>query len=86
MKLIVKLDKNYRYFQHFKGGIYRLLNEDAKYSETLEPLVVYQDVSLLKIWVRPRSMFFDKITRDGNTFNRFKELTAEQAEEILNNK
>ena len=47
-------------YRHKKGNIYRVLFE-AKHSETLEDLVIYQDVNdESKIWARPKSMFLDK--------------------------
>ena len=47
-------------YRHKKGNIYRVLFE-AKHSETLEDLVIYQDVKdETKIWARPKSMFLDK--------------------------
>jgi hypothetical protein len=60
-----------RYFRHFKGNLYRF--EDTAYdSETEERMVVYrQEYGEHNLWVRPEKMFFEKITRDGKTFNRF---------------
>ena len=47
-------------YRHKKGNIYRVLFE-AKHSETLEDLVIYQEVNdETKIWARPKSMFLDK--------------------------
>jgi hypothetical protein len=43
-------------------------------SETQERMVVYQALYGEKAyWVRPEKMFFEKVTRDGKTFNRFLE-------------
>jgi len=62
-----------RYFQHFKGGKYRFI-QTAFDSETQERMVIYQAMyGEQKFWVRPEKMFFEKITRDGKTFNRFTE-------------
>ncbi len=69
-----KPEDGYRYFQHFKGGLYRFLNT-AYDSETQERMVVYQALyGEEACWVRPEKMFFEKITRDGKTFNRFVEI------------
>lgn len=60
-------------YQHFKGKKYRLLNV-VKHSETLEELVLYEALyenAEGKLWVRPKSMFFEEVTRDGKTFPRF---------------
>lgn len=69
-----KSDDGYRYFRHFKGGLYRFVNT-AFDSETQERMVVYQAMyGDEAYWVRPERMFFEKITRDGKTFNRFTEI------------
>ena len=66
--------KEYRYFQHFKGGKYKFFHS-AFDSETLERMVVYQALYGQKAyWVRPEKMFFGKVTREGRTFNRFTEV------------
>jgi len=47
-------------YRHFKGNEYKVLNI-AKCSETLEKLVVYQDLNNEdNIWVRPYDMFIEK--------------------------
>ena len=59
-------------YEHFKGKHYEVLGV-AKYSETLEELVVYQALYGEKqIWVRPINMFFDKVELDGMKRPRFK--------------
>lgn len=64
-----------RFFQHFKGGKYRFVRT-AFDSETLERMVVYQALyGEQAYWVRPEKMFFENVTRDGKTFNRFTEIT-----------
>ena len=46
-------------YQHEKGGLYRVLGQ-AKHSETLEPMVVYQDIQGdCQIWTRPKSEWED---------------------------
>jgi hypothetical protein len=63
-----------RYFRHFKGGLYRF-ERTAFDSETQERMVVYQaQYGERAYWVRPEKMFFEKVTRDGKTFNRFTEV------------
>ena len=63
-----------KYYRHFKGGIYRLVGI-AKDSETLEEMVVYQAMyGDRQMWVRPMSMFFGKVDRDGKVFDRFTEI------------
>ena len=69
-----------QYYRHFKGNVYRVLHI-AKHSETLEDMVVYQAMYGERgIWVRPLAMFEEVIERDGNTFRRFEEISAEEAE------
>ena len=60
-----------REFVHFKGGHYRL-EGFAKYTETLEEMVVYRALyGEGGLWVRPAKMFFETIERDGKTMKRF---------------
>ncbi len=62
-----------RFFRHFKGGMYKYIHS-AFNSETQERMVVYQALYGAKnYWVRPEKMFFETVTRDGRTFNRFTE-------------
>ena len=71
------MDKE-RYFQHFKGGVYKLISI-AYDSETLEELVVYQTLyGEKKTWVRPKEMFFSTVCRDGETKERFKVISKEE--------
>ena len=65
-----------RYFEHFKGGKYKLIGF-GKDSETLEDVVVYQALyGDNLIWVRPYDIFFSKVTLpDGTEVERFKEIT-----------
>ena len=58
-------------YRHFKGNLYRLLYV-AKHSETLEPMVVYQALyGDMGIWVRPASMWNERVERDGYCGPRF---------------
>ena len=64
-----------KYYRHFKGGLYKFIGL-AKDSETLEDLVVYQAMyGDHQLWVRPSSMFFGQVERDGKVMNRFEEVT-----------
>ena len=66
--------KEERYFRHFKGGMYKFVHT-AFDSETQERMVVYQALyGEEAYWVRSEKMFFEKVTRDGITFNRFTEI------------
>ena len=65
-----------RYFEHYKGGKYKLIGF-GKNSETLEDVVVYQALyGKCQIWVRPYDIFFSKVQDgNGNEVDRFKEIT-----------
>lgn len=75
-KMLMTFEKpETRYFQHFKGGKYKFIRT-AYDSETKERMVVYQALyGEQAYWVRPEHMFFEKVTRDGKTFNRFTEIS-----------
>ncbi len=64
-----------RYFQHFKGGKYKLIGF-GKDSETLEDVVIYQALyGAGQIWVRPHDIFFSKAKdENGNEVDRFTEI------------
>lgn len=65
-----------RYFQHFRGGKYKLIGY-GKDSETLEDVVIYQALyGANQIWVRPKEIFESSvIDENGNEVKRFKEIT-----------
>lgn len=48
-------------YRHFKGNIITVL-EIAKHTENLEEMVVYEHDG--EIWVRPLSMFLEKLDKD----------------------
>ncbi len=76
------MDKE-RYFVHFKGGLYKMVGT-AYHSETLEEMVVYQALyGDRKTWVRPRTMFFDKVVCNGAEVNRFREITENEMSCLL---
>ena len=63
------------FYKHFKGNYYKVLYI-ATHSETLEEMVVYQpQYGDMGIWVRPLSMFLEKVELNGNMVNRFEECT-----------
>ena len=68
---------NTRYFEHFKGGKYKLIGF-GKDSETLEDVVIYQALyGANQIWVRPYDIFFSKAKdENGNEVDRFKEISS----------
>jgi hypothetical protein len=66
---------NARYFQHFRGGKYKLIGF-GKDSETSKDVVIYQALyGTNQIWVRPYEIFFSKAKdENGNEVDRFKEI------------
>ena len=76
------MDKD-RYFVHFKGGLYKMLSI-AQHSETLEEMVIYQALyGNHEIWVRPKTLFFDKVMCDGIEVDRFREITENEMSCLL---
>lgn len=66
-------------YQHFKGAFYLVLGL-ARHSETEERLVVYVPLAPKegpRITVRPAEMFFEDVTRNGETRPRFKYIGSE---------
>lgn len=58
-------------YRHYKGNLYEVI-AFAKHSETLEDLVIYQDVNNPeKVWARPASMWNDIVDYDGKAVKRF---------------
>lgn len=71
-----------RYFRHFKGGMYRLVCS-ALDSETTERRIVYQALYGNRgFWVRPESMFFSKVIRDGKVYQRFTEVPKAEGQDF----
>lgn len=62
-------------YKHYKGRLYAVLGT-AKHSETLEEYVVYialyeGEFGKNSIWIRPKSMFLEKIEINGIQTERF---------------
>ena len=58
-------------YRHFKGNEYELIDV-ATHSETMEPMVIYRALYGEKgLWVRPASMWMEKVERDGYCGPRF---------------
>ena len=59
-------------YEHYKGKPYRVLAV-AKHSETLEEMVVYQQLYGGEgVWVRPLGMFLETVAVEGKTVPRFR--------------
>ena len=63
---MIKLGK----YRHFKGGEYELVSI-AKNSETLEDMAVYRSLKDGAVWVRPLSMWEERVEYQGKTLSRF---------------
>lgn len=58
-------------YRHYKGPLYDVIGV-ARHSETDELLVVYRpQYGERGLWVRPLSMFTEKVNVDGRTLARF---------------
>jgi len=59
-------------YEHYKGFKYKIISV-ALHSETLEELIVYQALyGGFKMWVRPLTMFLEKVTIGGEIQPRFR--------------
>lgn len=60
-------------YRHYKGKHYKV-HGLVKHSETLEDLVLYETLyenPLGKMWVRPATLFLEKILINGDMVDRF---------------
>lgn len=58
-------------YRHYKGNLYQVLHT-ARHSETEEWLVVYRALyGDYGVWVRPLTMFCERVEIDGKTLPRF---------------
>ena len=63
--------------EHYKGHEYRILGK-AHHSESLEELVIYQalydseEFGENALWARPKEMFMEDVTIDGEKVPRFR--------------
>lgn len=58
-------------YRHYKGNLYEVIGI-AYHTETLEELVVYKALSDQdKLWVRPKTMFFEEVIYEGKSVPRF---------------
>lgn len=72
-------------YRHHKGGLYIKLHE-ALHTETNEMMVVYACCITGGVFVRPKDMFYETISKDGYTGPRFApvpDMNREQAKEFL---
>jgi len=66
-------------YKHYKGNFYEVIGLARHGDDPDQEFVVYRalydspEFGLNQIWVRPKSVFLEKISRDGKTFYRFRE-------------
>jgi len=61
-------------YRHYKGKEYEVLHV-ATHSETLEKLVVYQQLyGEFGIWVRPLGMFTQQVETEQGSVQRFEKI------------
>lgn len=62
--------EHYPLYRHYKGDTYLKLGE-ALHTETEEMMVVYTSTSTGRTFCRPKTMFEETITHNGQTQPRF---------------
>lgn len=63
-------------YRHYKGNEYTVVGT-ARHSETLEEVVVYRpEYGDHGLWVRPKAMFSETVTVDGQDVPRFQQLRS----------
>ena len=71
-------------YQHYTGNFYEAIGI-ANHSETLEKLVIYRALYNSKefgenaLWVRPFSMFLEKVEINGKKIPRFKYIKSSKS-------
>lgn len=61
-------------YQHYKGGVYRLVQREVKHSETLEVGVLYEHLwpHAHGFWFRPQELFFGTLENGEPRFKLVK--------------
>ncbi|MCA9369764.1 MAG: DUF1653 domain-containing protein [Pseudomonadales bacterium] len=62
-------------YKHFKGATVKILDV-ARHSETKEAMVAYTHLDTGETWVRPLTMFMEKVEVKGKWVPRFKKITT----------
>lgn len=58
-------------YRHYKGGLYKVINENVIHTETSEQMVYYQCLTTGASYARPHEMFFGLVEYSGKTMRRF---------------
>ena len=59
-------------FKHYKGGLYEVISM-ATHTETKEILVVYKSINFGSVYVRPFTLWNDKINDDVERFKLYEQ-------------
>lgn len=72
------------YYRHFRNGkLYRII-ETATIEATEEEAVVYEAMyDDHRVWIRPKSNFFEEVSYDGKMVPRFQPVPLEEIQEEL---
>lgn len=72
-------------YQHYKGDLYRVLEENAKFEEDGDPVVVYRrlDSDHPQVWVRRRTLFFGSVEHEGATVPRFRLVSPSELQSMV---
>jgi hypothetical protein len=63
-----------------KGGIYLVIGTARNSEDPNQEFVLYKhldgesEFGLDQLWIRPKKMFLEQVTRDGKTFWRFEKI------------
>lgn len=73
-----------QYYRHFRNGkLYRII-EYATIESTEEEAVVYEAMyDDHRVWIRPKSNFFEEVSYDGKMVPRFQPVPLEEIQEEL---
>lgn len=61
-------------YRHYKGGIYEWVCEAKLEADPAVTLVIYRSRDGA-VWARPREAFFGKVEHEGETLDRFKQIS-----------
>lgn len=72
-------------YQHYKGDLYRVLDEDANMEEDGDTVVIYKrlDLDHPKVHVRRHSLFFGSVEHEGATVPRFRLVSPSELHSMV---